>query len=95
VLSARIGITPDEFYYMTPFELSCFVDAFNIRQDEKRQELIVLAYTTAALARTEKMPSLQSLLETEERPQQNISLTDEDILTEIRRMNAAAGGVEV
>ena len=80
---------------MTPFELSCFVDAFNIRQDEKRQELIVLAYTTATLARTEKMPSLQSLLVADKRPKQDDPLTEESLISEIRRMNVAAGGVEV
>ena len=95
MLAARIGITPDEFYNMTPFELSCCVDAFNIKQDEKRQELIVLAYTTAALARTDKMPSLQSLLETDNSRNELVALSEEDLISEIRRMNAAAGGVEV
>lgn len=95
MLAARIGITSDEFYNMTPFELSCCVDAFNIRQDEKRQELILLAYTTATLARTEKMPSLQSLLETDNPRKEPAILSEEDLISEIRRMNSAAGGVEV
>jgi hypothetical protein len=92
VLAARIGVTPEQFYDMTPFELSCYTDAFNIKQDEKRQEIIVLAYTTAALTRVEKMPSLQSMLDAKDSPEEKPSASEEEIVAELRRMNAVMGG---
>lgn len=95
MLSARIGITPDEFYEMTPFELSCYVDAYNDKQEELRQQIILQSYMTAALARTERMPTLQSLLDAKAPERENQEFDDSELLAEIRRMNAAAGGVEI
>lgn len=79
---------------MTPFELSCYADAYSAKQDEEREKIIVLAYTTAALARSEKMPTLQSLLDSGKPKVQEV-VGEEDLLEEIKRMNAAIGGVEV
>ena len=95
MLSARIGITPEQFYNMTPFELSCYTEAYNDKQDELRQQVIVQSYMTAALARADKMPSLQSLLDTETTRQRHEWNRRKWLLEELRRMNAAAGGVEI
>jgi hypothetical protein len=95
MISARIGITPNQFYDMTPLEFSAYVDAQNVKQDEVRQQIILQSYMTAALTRTEKMPSLQSLLDAKTAGPEKQELTDTELLEEIRKMNAAIGGVEV
>jgi hypothetical protein len=95
MLSARIGITPEEFYNMTPFELSCYTEVYNDKQDELRQQVIVQSYLTAALARADKMPSLQSLLDTKAADNDTNVVDENVLLEELRRMNAAAGGVEI
>jgi hypothetical protein len=78
---------------MTPFELSCYVEAYNQKQDEIRLQIILQSYMTAALTRMDKMPTLQSLLDAKENDKPEI---DENALLEkLRRMNAAAGGVEI
>jgi hypothetical protein len=95
MLSARLGFTPEQFYEMTPFELACYTDAYNSKQDELRQQLILQSYMTAALARAEKMPSLKSLLDAKDNESEKQELTNDELLDEIRRMNAAMGGVEI
>lgn len=79
---------------MTPFELSCCADAYEARQEEVRQQIILQAYLTAYLYRVEKMPTLQSLLDTGTKQSSEPPPDDSDLLDEIRRMNAAAGGIE-
>ena len=95
MLSARIGITPEQFYDMTPFELSCYTQAYNDKQDELRQQIIIQSYMTASLSRADKMPSLQSLLDTETTSSDATGIDENVLLEELRRMNAAAGGVEI
>lgn len=79
---------------MTPFELSCCADAYETRQEEARQQIILQAYLTAYLYRVEKMPTLQSLLDTGKQKHEEQAPSDSSLLDEIRRMNAAAGGTE-
>jgi hypothetical protein len=95
MLSARIGITTEQFYSMTPFELSCYTEVYNDKQDEQRQQVIIQSYMTAALARADKMPSLQTLLDTKSTDNDTNVIDENVLLEELRRMNAAAGGVEI
>jgi len=80
---------------MTPFELSCYTEVYNDKQDEQRQQVIIQSYMTAALARADKMPSLQTLLDTKSTDNDTNVIDENVLLEELRRMNAAAGGVEI
>jgi hypothetical protein len=71
------------------------VDAHNDKQEEFRQQIILQSYMTAALARADKMPTLQSLLDTKETKPKEPEFTDSELLEQIRKMNAAIGGVEI
>ena len=58
----RCGITVADFWQMTPRETLMVIDAL-IERDERRQSQdIRLAWLTAALVRSKKMPPLERLL---------------------------------
>jgi hypothetical protein len=74
---------------MTPFELNIVITARADRMKQKQEDRIVAAYLSAYWQRVKKLPSLKSILE-ENKPKK--PQTVEDMLEEIKRLNAAMGG---
>jgi type IV secretory pathway component VirB8 len=72
---------------MTPFEFGLHIENYNRKTERESKEKITLAYMTAYWHRVEKMPSLQSILEPD-KPKQN----EEEMLAEIKKLNAKMGG---
>lgn len=74
---------------MTPFELNIVITARADRLKQEQEDRIVAAYLSAYWQRVRKLPSLKSILE-ENKPKK--PQTAQDMLEEIKRLNAAMGG---
>jgi len=61
-----LGLKPQEFWELTPAELNAMAEGYRWRQEQRQQELTVLAWTTAALIRQKKLPRLERLLKSPE-----------------------------
>lgn len=75
---------------MTPYELSLFIENYNEKQKYEIEEKISLVYLGAAWQRAEKMPSLDSVLKKTQPTKKK--MTDEEMLNEVLKINAAFGG---
>lgn len=74
---------------MTPRELNIYIQEYNARKQQEAEEAIITAYLTAYYARVKRMPSLNDILN-KLRPSKPKS--DEDLLAQIKAINAALGG---
>lgn len=74
---------------MTPHELNLRIQVYNEEKLEKGEEELVIAYLTAYWNRVKQMPNLRNILSTI-RPLEEMS--DEQLLAQIKAMNAAMGG---
>jgi len=78
---------------MTPYELNLrILEHAKIKESETKNG-IFLAYMTAYLHRVEKMPPLKKLIG-ENKPKTK-QMTDEQLLAQVRALNAQFGGKEV
>lgn len=87
-LAASIGISIQDFWYMTAAELFIYVNVFNNNEKQKQENLIVLEYMNAAWHRTKKMPSLHEVLNQQGHKEQ----TPEEMLEVVKQLNAMYGG---
>lgn len=74
---------------MTPRELNLHIQEYNYRTQQVSEEGLTLAYLTAYWHRVKKMPNLKELLGKIKPPK---PLTDEQILAQVKALNAAMGG---
>lgn len=74
---------------MTPRELNLHIQEYNLRMQRESEERLALAYMTAYWHRVRRMPGLKEIL-TKIKPQK--PLTDEELLAQIKALNAALGG---
>ena len=86
--AAHVGINISDFWEMTPRELCVYVDAYTERVKNEQDNMMIYAYMGAYLGRVKKMPQLKEFIDRKESKPK----TAEDILEEIRRMNASFGG---
>lgn len=74
---------------MTPHELNLRIQVYNEEKLEKGEEEFIIAYLTAYWNRVKRMPNLRNILSSI-RPREEMS--DEQLLAQIKAMNAAMGG---
>lgn len=74
---------------MTPYELNLHILEYNERKQQESEDKLVIAYMTAYLHRVKRMPSLKELVE-KIKPKK--PLTDDQMLAQIKAINAAMGG---
>jgi hypothetical protein len=74
---------------MTPDELSLFADAYGEKIEREQEESVTIAYLTAYLHRVERMPFLDELLGKEK---QENDMTDDEMLNQVKMLNALFGG---
>lgn len=72
----RAGVPVLEFWQMTPRETVQVIEAAVWRSELEQRQQLALAWNTAALSRTKRMPSLRSLLSRRGGP-----VTDEEMDT--------------
>lgn len=58
----RCGIAAEAFWAMTPVETWMAIEAFIWQDDRRQQHEAIVAWRTAALMRSKRMPSLKSYL---------------------------------
>ncbi|MED4206596.1 hypothetical protein [Neobacillus mesonae] len=75
---------------MTPHELALAVEVFNEKQKAENEERLILVYAGAAWQRAKKMPSLKEILRKEPAKKK---MTNEEMLNEVKKLNAALGGI--
>lgn len=89
------GISPLEFWELTPYELSLMVKAYAKRKEEESKEKITLAYLNAAwtiqwLGKKSNHPKpLKAILG--ENKHKKV-MTDEEMLAQVKALNAMFGG---
>jgi hypothetical protein len=74
---------------MTPHELYLYAQVFNEKHKQEIEDRIALTYLGAAWQRSEKLPSLESILNKQEEKKK---MTNEEMLEEVKKLNAAFGG---
>jgi len=84
-----VGIPLETYNEMTPHELNLHIQVYNETTREKGEEELIIAYLTAYWNRVKRMPNLRNILSTI-RPREEMS--DEQLLAQIKAMNAAMGG---
>jgi len=84
-----VGIPLETYNEMTPRELNLHIQVYNEMSREKSEEELVVAYLTAYWNRVRRMPNLRNILSSI-RPREEMS--DEQLLAQIKAMNAAMGG---
>lgn len=61
-MAFKIGILPDAFWRMTPFELRLCIEASNESLADEMRKLLWLAWHTGYLGRVDKFPHLSELM---------------------------------
>lgn len=88
-----LELKPAEFWKLTPAEFYEMAEGYYKRQIKRSNELITLAWNTAAMVRTPEFPELEDILAKDLEPVKK--QTDEEMMAIARLLNAAFGGVEV
>jgi len=79
------GISPDQFWRMTPHELSLALAGYREKQEETVKLVLYHAWHTAAFERTKRLPSLNRILKPE--PRRYTPEEKEEILKELKRLD--------
>lgn len=87
--AAHAGISISDFWNMTPAEINIYIDAFLERKQADYDESLSIAYFGASLQRVKRMPPLDKFLK--KKPKKKAKTADQ-MLDEIKRLNAAFGG---
>jgi hypothetical protein len=90
----ELGLLPREFWALTYSEFAAMAAGYARAQKRRTNELVYLAWHVAALSRQTRLPELSSLLQAEDETRKREQTPDE-MLTMVRMLNAAMGGVEV
>lgn len=89
-----IGVSPLEFWKLTPFEFNLMVKSHSIKTKAENNEKITLAYVNALwmaqwMAGKSKPPTLAKILD-QDRPKE--VMTDQQMLERVKQLNAVFGG---
>lgn len=83
------GIKPNEFWEITPRELSNYVQGFVIKSEMENDRAILNAWLGAGLHRQKRLPKLQDLIKKTEKKQKQ---SNEQMLAMVKALNSAFGG---
>ena len=89
-----IGISYAEFWQLTPYEIEIAKKAYNKRQIEKYNSNVILANQTAFFSMSQKLKwnEWQNYIIKDNKNEQQIEMTDEQLLNQIKTLNAVLGG---
>jgi hypothetical protein len=87
-----IGLSVEEFDYLTPYELSLTIEAFNEAREAELKERLTLVWLGEYYHRTKRLPSLKDELNKVSGETQKKIMTDEEMLETVKRLNAQFGG---
>ncbi len=86
-----IGIPRSEFDYMTPYELSLAAEAFHELKTAELEQNITMAWLGEYYHRIKHLPNLKDEIRklTNKEPEE---MTDDEMLEQVKRLNAMMGG---
>lgn len=89
-----IGLSPLEFWELTPYELFLLIEAHKQKTEQETEEKITLAYinafwTAQFAVGKKKPPSLDKILNKKAKPKK---MSPEEMLAEVKRLNVMFGG---
>ncbi|MEH7503291.1 hypothetical protein V7152_14980 [Neobacillus drentensis] len=76
---------------MTPYELSIIIEITNEKRQMENDNNIALVWMGENLHRYKKLPSLDKLLNGENEPIKK-QMTDDEMLEQVKKLNALFGG---
>lgn len=85
--AARVGISINDFWDMTPLELSVYVEAKLEEIKQNREDSIMLEYMNAAWQRAKKLPNIKSIIK---EPKKQMS--DQEMFNVVKALNSAFNG---
>ena len=80
---------------MTPYELSLCVEAHFERQQAEMQDKLTLVWLGEYYHRTKRLPNLQKELKKITGEAEKPSMTDDEMLQQVKRLNAQFGGAHI
>ena len=80
---------------MTPYELSLCVEAHFERQQAEMKDRLTLVWLGEYYHRTKRLPSLQKELKKITGEEEKITMTDDQMLQTVKRLNAQFGGAHI
>jgi hypothetical protein len=86
-----VGISITEYNEMTPYELNLHILDFYEKQKQEREDKLTLTYLGAYWQRVEKL-SIQHLKKVLDRDKPKKEMTNQEMLNEVKKLNAAFGG---
>jgi hypothetical protein len=89
----RCDVTVQEYGDLTPRELMLILEAYNEKEQQKREESLTAAYMSAYFQRVKRMPSLKQVLE-DSRPRRSVPQTPDQMLAAVKMLQAQFGGEE-
>lgn len=92
-----IGISPLDFWQLTPFELGLMVKSYSVKMEAENQEKITLAYVNAYwnaqwMSGKSKPPTLEKLLNSNKPTKTKKPMTAEQMLERVKQLNAVFDG---
>lgn len=90
-VATSIGMSISEFWEVTPFELSLMVKGFNTRQQATHKENIFQAYLISRWVWAKKI-DIEKILEIKKEKK---VMSSEQMLAQVKQLNALFGGSEV
>ena len=85
-----MGLSPDEFWKLTPYEFNLRAEGFVSREERKTNDLLYHAWHIEAFARDMKLPKLQTLLKKRKPKAQKKVLSKEELI-DIAKQKGLAG----
>lgn len=90
----HIGLSIEQFDYMTPYELALFVEGYLEKQEAEMKERLTLVWLGEYYHRTKKLPSLKGELN-KISGEAKKTMTDNEMLETVKRLNAQFGGTVI
>lgn len=86
-----IGLSIEQFEYMTPYELSLTLEAYTESKEDELKEQLTLVWLGEYYHRTKRLPSLQNELK-KVAGETKKDMTDDEMLAVVKTLNAKFGG---
>jgi hypothetical protein len=85
-----MGISIADYNEMTPYELNLYILDFNEKRKREDEEKLTLVWLGEYWHRIKKLPPLKDIIGS--KTQHKKQMTQEEMLNEVKKLNAAFGG---
>lgn len=89
-----VGLSIEQFDYMTPYELSLYIEAVFERQEAETKEKLTMVWLGEYYHRTKRLPKLKDELKKISGDTKK-SMSPDEMLETVKRLNTQFGGVTI